>query len=604
MGVLERNDNITIAVLPFKVNNRNERLRTLIHGLTEDLVTNLSKFVGISVISQLSTEQITDAANYDEIAKLGANYLVSGSVRNVTDTLRITIQLIKVSDRSIVFSDQLDKTVGEIFDAQDTIIQQIVSVLQKEINYDLLSYSYKKETVDLAAYENWLMGMDSLKKGSLEGDEKAREYFQAALKVDPNYALAYTGLSLSYFNEWSCQLWDRWDISRNGAHQNALKAIEIDKNDYRALAVLGRTYAYSGEYEKAEHCVRKSLRMNPNDTDNLIQVAFVLMYLGYPEESLDLYHKAIELDPFHNENLYFAYGSNFYFEVGDYEKSIELVKKTDYTQTWVDFAACAAAAYFHLSDFENMWKEWDKYLKIYRANIYKGDSVEDDEAFQTAALEWQVAVNPFRGKTNLSPFWDYLRKNKNLLADHHQKGAAPDQQKSTAQFIFKDNIWDITFKNKNILLKDAKGLHDIHKLISDPEREYHSMELMGSAIEEGAHVAAIDEKAKADYHKKIQELQAEINEAEDMNDVGRLSKLKAEYDAILEHLSSSLGLAGKTREIGSTAEKARSAITWRIRSALKKIEKTHPELAQHLSNSINTGTFCSYKPEIKVDWQL
>jgi hypothetical protein len=69
-------------------------------------------------------------------------------------------------------------------------------------------------------------------------------------------------------------------------------------------------------------------------------------------------------------------------------------------------------------------------------------------------------------------------------------------------------------------------------------------------------------------------------------------------------LSSTLGLKGKTREIGSTAEKARSAITWRIRSAIKKIEKTHPELFHHLSNSINTGTFCSYNPEISMDWHL
>lgn len=599
MGAPEKKDNITIAVLPFNVINRNERLRTLIHGLTEDLLTNLSKFVGLSVISQLSTEQISDTANYEEIEKLGADYLVSGSVRNIMDTLRITIQLIKVEDKSIVYSEQLDKTVGEIFDAQDTIIRQLVSVLQKEINYDLLSYSYKKETVELAAYENCLMGMEALKKGSVESDEQARNYFNAALEADPNYALAYTGLSLSYFNEWSCQLWDRWDISKNGAHENALKAIEIDKNDYRALAVLGRTYAYSGEHEKAEHCVRKSLRMNPNDTDNLTHVAIVLMYLGYPEESLSLYKKAIELDPLHNENLYFAYGSNFYFEVGEFEKACELVKKTDYSQTWTDFAAYAAATYFHLGDFENMWKEWDKYLAIYRKNILKQEP-ENDASFQASALEWQIAVNPYVGQTNLEPFWEYIREHKNLPKESRKGGR---NAKST-QFIFRENVWDICFKDKNILLKDAKGLHDIYTLISSPGKEFHCMELMGAIVDDGSNVTSLDAKAKAEYHHRISELQSEITEAEDMNDVGRLEKLRREYDAILDHLSSSLGLKGKSREVGSTAEKARSAITWRIRSALKKVEKAHPDLFQHLSNSINTGTFCSYKPEITIGWHL
>lgn len=599
MGAPVRKDNITIAVLPFNVINRNERLRTLIHGITEDLVTNLSKFVGLAVISQLSMEQIPDTANYEEIEKLGADYLVSGSVRNIMDTLRITIQLVKVEDKSIVYSEQLDKTVGEIFDAQDIIIQQLVSVLQKEINYDLLSYSYKKETVDLAAYENCLMGMEALKKGTIESDGKARKYFEAALAVDPNYALAYTGLSLSYFNEWSCQLWDRWDISKNGAHENALKAIEIDKNDYRALAVLGRTYAYSGEYEKAEHCVRKSLRMNPNDTDNLIQVAIVLMYLGYPEESLTLYNKAIELDPFHNENLYFAYGSNFYFEIGEYEKACELVKKTDYSQTWTDFAAYAAATYYHLGDYDNMWEEWDKYLEIYRANILK-ETPTDIEDFQTSALEWQINVNPYVGKTNLSPFWDYVRKHKNIAPKRRQN----ERRASATQFVFRENVWDIRFKDKNILLKDAKGLHDIHKMIASAGTKFHCMELMGATVEDGGNVAAMDPKAKAEYSKRIQELQTEIAQAEDMNDLGRLEKLRHEHDAIVDHLSSSFGLKGKTREIGSTAEKARSAITWRIRSALKKIEITHPELFHHLSSSINTGTFCSYNPEISMDWHL
>jgi TolB-like protein len=354
MGVIVRNKNITIAVLPFKVINKNERLRTLIHGLTEDLITNLSKFVGLAVISQLSTEQITDTSDYGEIDKLTADYLIIGSVRNVADSLRITIQLIKGDDKSVVFSEQYNKSVGEIFDAQDIIIQQIVNVLQKEINYDLLSYSYRKETVDVVVYENWLMGMETLKKGSVENDDIARQYFEAALKIDPHYAPAYTGLSLSYFNEWSCQVWDRWDVSRGNAHKYALKAIEFDKNDYRALAVLGRTYLYAGEYENAEHCARKSLRMNPNDTDNLLLVGFTLMYVGFPQEAAQLYQKAMELDPLHVENNYFAYGSGFYLECGDYEKSAELGLKVDTDRCWIDFPAFLAAAYFHLSDFDNM----------------------------------------------------------------------------------------------------------------------------------------------------------------------------------------------------------------------------------------------------------
>tara|TARA_R110002096_G_scaffold435548_1_gene661452 strand:- start:109544 stop:111370 length:1827 start_codon:yes stop_codon:yes gene_type:complete len=608
MGVIVRNKNITIAVLPFKVINKNERLRTLIHGLTEDLITNLSKFVGLAVISQLSTEQITDTSDYGEIDKLTADYLIIGSVRNVADSLRITIQLIKGDDKSVVFSEQYNKSVGEIFDAQDIIIQQIVNVLQKEINYDLLSYSYRKETVDVVVYENWLMGMETLKKGSVENDDIARQYFEAALKIDPHYAPAYTGLSLSYFNEWSCQVWDRWDVSRGNAHKYALKAIEFDKNDYRALAVLGRTYLYAGEYENAEHCARKSLRMNPNDTDNLLLVGFTLMYVGFPQEAAQLYQKAMELDPLHVENNYFAYGSGFYLECGDYEKSAELGLKVDTDRCWIDFPAFLAAAYFHLSDFDNMWKYWNIYLSLFKPNIYDKEERAQNEDVEAEALNWMINVNPYKGETVLTPFWDYLKENKNITPsrreDDRRGPAAVSGAVVKPGFIFKNDVWELNFKGESVLLKDAKGLHDIHKLLSAPEKEFHSMELMGSALDDGAAATALDARAKAEYQARIQELQSEIRDAEDMNDTGRLTKYREEYDAILDHLSSSLGLAGKSREIGSTAEKSRSAITWRIRSALKKIEKTHPEMAHHLAKSINTGTFCSYKPEIKIDWHL
>ncbi|MBT6328200.1 MAG: hypothetical protein HOJ34_00325, partial [Kordiimonadaceae bacterium] len=175
------NKNISVAVLPFEVFNQNQRLKTLIHGLTEDLITNLSKFVGLSVVSQFSTQQIKDLTNFDEIEKLGANFLVFGSIRNIADKLRITIQLIKANDRSVIYSGQHNITVAEIFDTQDQLIQKIVSTLQKEIDYNLLSYSYKKEPTSLAAYEDWLMGMDCLKKGTFDSDKQAREYFEAAL---------------------------------------------------------------------------------------------------------------------------------------------------------------------------------------------------------------------------------------------------------------------------------------------------------------------------------------------------------------------------------------------------------------------------------------
>ncbi|WP_242131444.1 tetratricopeptide repeat protein [Aestuariivivens marinum] len=591
--MLTKNKNITIAVLPFQITSSDNRIKQLFLGFVEDLITHFSKFIGLSVISSYSTLRIKDISNQKEINKLGADFLIHGTVRNLKNTLRISIQLIKAKDHSLVYGNQYNETLDSLLETQDDIIQQIVTVLQEKINYNLLSHSYKKNAVDLAAYENYIMGMHTLQKGTGDNDIKAREYFNASLKINPNYSLAYTGLSLSYFNFWSCLIWDRWDISMQGAHKYALKAIELDANDYIALGVLGRIYVYMGEYEKAEHYLRKSLRMNSNDCSHLLRVAFSLMFLGYAEESIKLYLKAIELNPFHN-NHYYAHGSNYYLAVGDFETAIVLSKKTNFN-CWTDFPAFIAAAYLQLKDYSNMWRCWDIYLSQFKNAVYSEKKMLEEEA-----LEWLMIVNPFKGFTYLAPLVDFIKSEKRLLK-------APSKTSidhTHNSFQLKGDIWEMSYLGYYVNLKDAKGFYDIYKLISHPKKEFHCLDLMNASVDESKSIEVLDHKAKQAYQKRLKELKEDIAEAETLNQIEKINPLREEYDAILDHLSQSLGLSGKTRKIGSTIEKARSAVTWRIRNCIKKIELVHPDLAKHLSISIKTGTYCSYSPEIIVHWTL
>ena len=493
-----------------------------------------------------------------------------------------------------MFAGQHNETIDSLLETQDSIVQQIVSSLQEKINYNLLSHSYKKKSVDLIAYENYLIGMNILKKGTAESDIKARAYFNDALKINEHFSLAYTGLSLSYFNFWSCMLWDRWDISQKGAHEYALKAIELDPNDYTALGVLGRTYVYLGEYEKAEHYLRKSLRMNPNDTSHLIRVAYSLMYLCYPEESVKLYHKALELNPFHTDH-YYAHGSSYYLEIGDFETSIALSKKVN-LDAWTDFPAFVAAAYFHVKDYDNMLRCWDVYIEQFKKKIYTGKKEVNEEA-----VAWLSVVNPYKGKSNLHPLMDYMLEGKKAIKN---TTAIKAKQSLSSEFKFEGDVWNMTYKGDTVILKDAKGFHDIQKLLNEPDKQFHCLDLMNAAIDEVSSTEAIDKKAKQDYLQRIKVLQEDIVEAETSHQVEKALTLQNEYDTILSHLSNSLGLAGKSRKVGSTIEKARSAVTWRIRSAIKKINEQHPALGNHLSKSIKTGTFCVYQPELEVYWQV
>jgi TolB-like protein len=588
------NKEITIAVLPFKILSENESLSPVIGGFTEDLIVNFSKFNGLSVISQYSTQHIHDVSDRELIALLGADYLVTGSFRANKSGVRIGVQLVRYSDGKVVFAGNHDETTETILESQDAILQQIVSVLQQQIDYDLLSYSYKKEKVALAVYENWLVGMNLLKKGTLESDLKARAHFEAALKINPQFARAYSGISLSYFNEWSCQLWDRWDVSQKGAHKYALKAIEYDENDYISLAVLGRTFLYLGEYRKAEHFLRKSLRMNPNDADNLILISFYMVYLGYAGEAETLYFRARDLNPLHPD-AYFPHASFIYFEMGDDKKSVELGEKVSDLSVWTDFAAFLAAAYFNLGDYENMKGCWLKYKEIFKRNIEKGRDSSDQEA-----LEWQIRVNPYKVDTRMKPFWDYM-------------GNGTKKQKPTPVkpipdirplFLKKNDMWEFSFQGETVILMDVKGFQDLSRLLAAPETEIHCTELMGSALFDQGGTETFDRKARASYKNEILRLQEEIREAEETSNYPAVISLREAYEQLVDHLSSSMGVAGKARKVGSTVEKARAAVTWRIRSGIEKINRAHPALGKHLANSIKTGTFCSYKPETSIEWQV
>lgn len=586
-----------VAVLPFRNYSDDSKMDYFSLGIADDLVMDLSRFKSLQVISPHSTQKIGPDENSQGglIKNLGADFLVKGSFRRLAGRAKIGTQLISSEDGSIIWAERYNQELEEIHEVQDDMVQRIVNAIQKQINTSMLSASYQKKEGKLEAYDHLLRGMAELKKGSVTHDEAARKHFQLALSINSNLSRAYTGLSLSYFNEWSCNLWERWDDSQKGAYKYAQKAVDLDPNDYVALSVLGRIYLYKGDYVKSEHYLRKSLRLNNNDSDTLIQIASCFVYLGYLKEAEKLYLKAMRLNPV-NEDWYLSYGSFIYFELGEFEKSIDLALKADFDAVWVDLPAFIAAAYFRLGQMENMQKYWDIYLVQFPKKIRC-----DKEAIPEKALEWSIEINPYNIRSQLVPFWEYMRKEGRRETSGSE---SPTPQSITSSNFFRKGtgLWEMSFEGESVFLPDVKGYHDLATLISSPDKEFHCSELMGTPVQQGDSELVMDEKARASYKIKIEELLSELDEATEMNDSGRVALLKDEYEKLVDHLSSNLGLGGKTRKLDSPVERARSAITWRIRSAIKKIEPGHPALSKHLTKSIKTGTFCSYAPEKPVDW--
>ena len=173
-----------------------------------------------------------------------------------------------------------------------------------------------------------------------------------------------------------------------------------------------------------------------------------------------------------------------------------------------------------------------------------------------------------------------------------------------AAFARRGDMWEVQFKGRTALLRSTKGLEDIAELLNQAGREIHVLDLAGAGATEASTGDVVDAAARKQYEDRIRELQAEIEEAEANSDVGRSEKASDELDQIVDHLTSALGLGGKTRSATDSSERARSAVTQRIRSAIGKMDGALPALGRHLQASIRTGNYCSYAPEHSVRWQI
>jgi len=168
------------------------------------------------------------------------------------------------------------------------------------------------------------------------------------------------------------------------------------------------------------------------------------------------------------------------------------------------------------------------------------------------------------------------------------------------------DVWHLTYDGTSVRLRDTKGLADLAAMLARPGREVHVAELVG-AVELGprpADDALLDDKAIASYRVRLAELADEEDEADARGDAERSERARAEREALVDRLSSDLGLGGRSRTADDWAERARKAVRTRVASALKRIEAKHPSLGRHLRASVKTGAYCAYDPPEPVTWEL
>jgi hypothetical protein len=186
---------------------------------------------------------------------------------------------------------------------------------------------------------------------------------------------------------------------------------------------------------------------------------------------------------------------------------------------------------------------------------------------------------------------------------------APD----TALFRREGPLWHLRYAGRDVRLPDSKGLHDIAVLLARPGTPVPAVELAatdgrgqdaGGLHPQGDTGEVVDATARAAYRRRLRELEEEAGDADAAGDAGRSERIAVERDALVGQLAAAYGIGGRVRRTGSHAERARTAVTARIRAAVRRVTDVHPELGRHLATALRTGTLCVYEPEQPPEWRL
>lgn len=382
---------LRLAILPFEALSDEGSAPLVALALTEDLHTELARF------RQLALLALDRNVNEGAAAGGRARLVLRGSVRSLGERTRVTASLIDTATELQLWAEKWESARGEVFNVLDHITCSVVGELALKIDEARLEWTRRVPRERLAAYECWLRGMECLRRGSPQADDEARGYFEQALALSPNFARAYAGLSLTHFNDWSCQAWDRWELRERLACQNAERAAELDDSDHIPQYILARIYVYRRQFARAERHIESALRLNPNDADALIHAASVLSMLGYPERAQALTDQAMRLNP-KPPDWYFSVAGTAQFFARRPDEAIRWLERAP--DALVDTRALLGAAAFHLGDVHVGREQIAQFLGEFERKISPGRRSVPGEA-----LGWLLHVLPLRRESDA----EYLR---------------------------------------------------------------------------------------------------------------------------------------------------------------------------------------------------
>jgi len=352
-----------IVILPFKNLSDDPKQEYFSDGITDDLITDLSRVSGLQVMARQSSYFYKNReVPIDKVAKdLGVQYILAGSVRKNGENIRVNVQLTNATTGRTAWAERFDRTSTNFFGMQDAITKKIVSAMFDKVSDHQATHATVRATGNFAAYDKFLLGQQYTARRTKQDYDRAVEAYEQAIALDPNYARAYGALavtvSFAYRYGWT-------DLSTSEARARAMelakKAVELDPDSPQVNWSLGFVHLFRQEYAQAEAAAKKSVELSPSYADGYGLLAFVSNLRGQPADAERYIKKAISLNPYHT----FDYPWNLglaYYNLGRYQEAASALEDAllrNDNALWARLYL--AASYIRLGRMEDAKWEIDK----------------------------------------------------------------------------------------------------------------------------------------------------------------------------------------------------------------------------------------------------
>ena len=291
----------SIAVLPFINRSSAADDAFFVDGIHDDILTHLAKISALRVISRTSVMQYRDTQkSMREIGEeLDVGTIMEGSVQRAGDRVRINVQLIDANTDEHLWAEIYDRalTASNIFELQSEMARAIAGELRANLTHEEVQRLAQKPTENLEAYEAYLLGRQRMALRTVESIAEAKSYFERAIKLDPDFALAYVGISDTIQLQVDYAGWSPATVAGE-AMPYVTKALELDPDSGEAYISLASTYEFAGEFDKADEAYRRGVELLPNYAQGHMWYGlFLTVTRGLPAEAIEQYQLASVSDP-------------------------------------------------------------------------------------------------------------------------------------------------------------------------------------------------------------------------------------------------------------------------------------------------------------------